>query len=70
MTRGAVTLVAVSKNVPMKVWETYGRQGKEGDSQEGKASSEEPSLPGTRGLITVANSSKSNLGRLKKKKYN
>lgn len=69
MTKGAVTLVVVSKNVAMRVRETYGRQGKEGDSQEGKAGSEEPSLPGTRGLITVANSSKSNLDRLKKK-YN
>lgn len=33
---------------------TYSRQGKEGDSQESEAGGEEPSLPSTRRLVTVA----------------
>lgn len=41
--------------------EAYSRQSEEGDSQESKAGSEESSLPGTRGLIAVADSSQCNL---------
>lgn len=41
--------------------ETYSRQSKEGDSQESEAGSEEPPLPGTRGLIAISNSGQGNL---------
>lgn len=41
---------------------SYGRQSEEGDSQESEASSQEPSLPGTGGLIAVADSSQCYLG--------
>lgn len=41
--------------------EAYSRQSEEGDSQESKASSEKSSLPGTGGLIAVADSSKCDL---------
>lgn len=40
----------------MEMLKIYRRQGKEGDSQQSKASSQEPTLPGTRGLIAVADS--------------
>lgn len=51
-----MTAMAGTKHLPVRILETYGWQGKEGDSQQSKASSEEPSLPGTGGLVAIANS--------------
>lgn len=50
-------IVVPACKYPVWMPEAYSRQSEEGDSQESKAGSEESSLPGTRGLIAVADSS-------------